>query len=546
MGSDSKRISGNPPTPLIYGDISVFEKPQCSTPEVKVKQGSVCGSLVTTTDGKEVKAYLGIPYAESTGGKNRWRPPVTRAPWKGTFRATRMGPSCPQATRAVNSQSEDCLSMNVWTPAEDSAAPRAVIVFIYGGSFIYGSNADPLYNGAYTAAYGNVVVVNMNYRLGALGFLAGVKDKKTSEGINGNYGILDQILALEWVHDNIGAFCGDPDKVAVYGDSAGAMCVALHILSSPRSERLFRAGIITSNPLGLPYRNLKESHSIAREFASNLGCPADDIVCMRAKRPEAVLQAQRQTKLVWSALFEGIRDMLVWTPVIDGKILTEQPLQAAVSGKLTKPLIIGTNSDEALMFVEGVKSWLGWKTLSEFDYRLAMGFIFRDRDIRNRIYEKYPPQGKDNTGLISRVLTEHLFTCPSLDAALHASRNTWSFVFDQIPSFNVWPRFPACADAVCHSAELSFVFHTPEGRGNKFTPRENALSDMMVGYWTDFSKLLDPNRSGNAWPEFMPGSRSLIFVTPVDDIKASADNNADCNFWDGMGYNLRNSIWGMF
>jgi carboxylesterase type B len=546
LGSGSKHARETRPRQTIYDDISVLKKHPCSTPDLKLKQGSVCGILETTAGGKKVNAYLGIPYAESTGGKNRWRPPIPRAPWKGTFRATQPGPSCPQAARAMNPQSEDCLSVNVWTPAEDSTTPRAVMVFIYGGSFIHGSNADPLYDGSYTSAYGNVVVVTMNYRMGALGFLAGIIDKKTGEEINGNYGILDQILALEWVRDNIGSFGGDPDNVTIYGESSGAMSVGLHMLSSPRSEHLFRAGIITSDPLGLPYRTVKESHLIAKEFASSLGCPADDIGCMRAKGPEAVLQAQRRMHSFWPAIYQGLKDVLVWAPVIDGKVLKEQPLQVVLRDGLIKPLIIGTNDNEALLFVEGVKSWLGWKTISNFDYRLAMRFIFRDREIRKKIFEKYPPDGKDNTRLISKMLTEYLFTCPSLDAASHASHDTRAYLFDHIPSFNIWGWVPACADTVCHSVELPFIFHTPQGRGYQFTSQENTLSNLMVKYWTDFAK--DSSQSGfeNKWPVFMPYSLRLLLVTPVNDIKAKPDLQADCKFWNEIGYNIHNSIWGIF
>ena len=534
-----------PPSPPIYEDISGFEKPPCSTGEIKIKQGSLCGNQVTTSDGKAVNVYLGIPFAESTGGQNRWRAPVPKKPWEGTLKATRSGPSCPQVTSVMNPQSEDCLSINVWTPAEDSVSPRAVMVFIYGGAFIYGSNADPRYDGAYTAAYGDVVVVNMNYRLGAFGFLAGVEDKKTGEEINGNFGILDQILALEWVRDNIAAFGGDPDKVTIYGESAGAMSTGIHLVS-PKSAGLFRAAIMESNPYGLPYKTLKQAEPLAKEFAVNLGCASDNIGCMRTKLPELVLDAQQQRDFVWPALFQGIKDMLVWSPVIDGEILIEQPLEAALSGKLTKPVIMGTNTNEALLFVEEAKSGVGWKAVSDFDYRLTMDFIFRDHELRKKIYGKYPPNGKDNTRLISKVLTDYLFTCPNLDAATHASHETRSYLFDHVPYFNVWPLIPACADAVCHSAELSFVFHTPEGGGNKFIPRENALSDLMVEYWTDFAKDPDTGGKSNAWPEFMPGSLSLIFVTPVDEIKARPYDDADCKFWDGIGYNLRDSFWGLF
>jgi acetylcholinesterase/cholinesterase len=541
-----KASSQVPPTPPIYQDTSYFERPPCSTPETTIKQGSLCGNLISTSDGKAVNAYLGMPFAESAGGENRWKPPVPKAAWDGTFRATRSGPACPQNTGIMYPQSEDCLSINVWTPAEVHTEPRAVMVFIYGGAFIYGYNADPLYDGAYTAAYGDIVVVSMNYRLGALGFLSGIKDRKTGEEINGNFGILDQILALEWVRDNIGAFGGDPDKVTIYGESAGAMSVGLHLLSSPRSEPLFRAGIIESNPLGLPYKSLKQSHVIAKEFASNLGCSVDDLGCMRAALPEVVLDAQQQKDFIWPALFHGIRDMLVWAPVIDGEVLIEQPIEAAASGGLTKPVIIGTNANEALIFVELAKTALGWKSVSDFDYRITMDFIFREHGLRGKIYGKYPPDGNDNTVLISKVLTDYLFTCPNLYAASKGSPGTWSYIFDHVLSFNVWPGVPACADAVCHAAELSFVFHTPESRKGKFTPQENELSNIMVGYWTGFAKSLRPGDGTSAWPEFDPGSLSLEFVTPVGETKAEPDTTSDCRFWDGIGYNLPNSFWGLF
>jgi carboxylesterase type B len=535
-----------PPTPPIYQDIADFEKPPCSTGDVKINQGSLCGTLTGASDGKAVNAYLGIPFAETTGGQNRWKAPVPKAAWDGTFNATRLGPACPQNTDIMYPQSEDCLSVNVWTPAEDAVSPRAVMVFIYGGAFIYGYNATPLYDGAYTAAYGDVVVVSMNYRLGALGFLSGIKDRKTGEEINGNFGILDQILALEWVRDNIGAFGGDPERVTIYGESAGAMSVGLHLLSSPRSEPFFRAGIMESNPLGLPYKNLKQSRSIAKGFASNLGCPVDDIGCMREKLPEVVLDAQMQRDLAIPFLLHGIRDMLVWSPVVDGEVITAEPVNALSDGSLKKPVILGTNGNEGILFIEVAKSGLGWKRVSDLDYRLVIEFFFRDHKIRKKIYEKYPPDGNDNTALVSKVFSEFLFTCPNLYAASRGTPETWSYIFDHVPSFNLRPKTPACAENACHTAELPFVFHTAVNEGHVFTAQENELSNLMVEYWTDFAKDLNPVVGANSWPEFGPGSRNLIFITPVKDIQPKPDTTSDCGFWDGIGYNLRDSFWGLF
>ncbi|MEQ9620195.1 MAG: carboxylesterase/lipase family protein [Deltaproteobacteria bacterium] len=531
--------------PDIYEDISVFEKPECTTSSVKVGQGLLCGNQIGASGGKGAAAYLGIPYAESTGGGNRWRAPVPKAGWSGVLRATRLGPSCPQNADLDYPQSEDCLSLNVWTPLNGADTPRAVMVFIYGGAFVFGSNCDPTYDGAYTAAYGDVVVVSMNYRLGALGFLAGVEDKRTGEKINGNFGLQDQILALKWVRENIEAFGGDPEKITVYGESAGAMSIGIHLVR-PETSKLFRAAIMGSNPYGVPYKSLKNAESITKRFAHNLGCPKDDIECMRGKLPAVVLYAQQQRNLIWPSVFNGLRDLLAWSPVIDRDFLKGQPLEMLTEGATDKPIIVGTNRNEGLLFVEKTKSTLQVGEISDFEYRLAIDFIFRDNEIREKIYENYPPNKDRNAEIISKIITEYLFTCPNHYAASDGSSRAWYYLFDHVSSFNFWPSVPACKDAVCHSDELPYVFHTAAERGDSFTPQEKLLSNLMVGYWTDFAKYLRPDRSGSEWPPYMPGSMKLVFVTPVAQIKADDEKNADCEFWDKIGYDLTGSFWGLF
>jgi len=438
--------------------------PDCTTDTIQIKQGSLCGKVVSPSPGKDVNAYLGIPFAESTAGDNRWRAPEPVKPWKGGLKATEFGPSCPQSS-PVKPQSEDCLTVNVWSPSEASETPNAVMVFIYGGAFVYGSSADVLYNGAYTAARGDVVVVSFNYRVGALGFLAGLKDKATGEETNGNFGFQDQILALKWVQENIGAFGGDPERVTIYGESAGAMSIGLHLVSSPGSQGLYRAAIMESNPLGIPYRTLKDSHAISKRFADDLGCDKDDLKCMRGKLPEVVLDAQVQKNLAWPLVFHGIVDLLVWAPVIDGEVITEQPINAISSGKLMTPIMIGTNKNEGLLFIEHTKAAIGKKSLSALDYRLMIDFMIRGHALHKKIYEKYPSAKGDNTNLISRVVTDYLFICPTWYTAKHSSHNTWSYAFDYVSSFNIWPKTPACADAVCHGDELPYVFHTAQQQG---------------------------------------------------------------------------------
>ncbi len=538
-----------PPKPDVQSEsinVVVKDKPACTTETIEITQGKLCGVSAKTTNGKSAIAFLSIPYAETTAGENRWRAPIVHKKWDGVFKATEFGPSCPQSANLEYPQSENCLSVNIWTPETKSVEPKAVMVFIYGGAFVFGYNGDPMYNGAYTSAYGDVVVVSMNYRLGALGFLAGIKDKTTGEEINGNFGILDQILALKWVQENISDFGGDPNKITLYGESAGAMSVGIHLVSSPQSKELFRAAIMESNPLGLPYKTLKDARSISKRFARNLGCSIHDILCMRNKLPEVILDAQQQKNMIWPAVFHGIKDLLAWAPVVDGEVVVEQPLKAMSEGELTKPILIGTNRNEGVLFVEKGKAAIKQKTISDVDYKLMVDFIFRDRKIAKKLYEKYPPTGGDNTFVASKVITNYLFTCPSLLTASDSSPNTWSYQFDHVSSFNIWPNTPDCADNVCHGEELPYVFHSAENRGYKFTVNEDQLSNLMVGYWTNFAKELNPSHSENNWPQFEPDALNLIFVTPLSAISAKSDLGANCEFWDSVGYDLRESWWGLF
>ena len=550
FGCASRSTSSQTPldatsTVLISEQYERVNLPQCTTGIVETKNGRLCGSITTPTPRYRVNAYLGIPFAESTAGENRWRAPVPVKPWRGVLKATAFGPGCPQLSQ-VSPQSEDCLTINVWTPAGASPEPIAVMVFIYGGAFVYGASSDALYNGAYAAAHGDVVVVSFNYRLGALGFLAGIKDKETGEELQGNYGFQDQILALKWVRDNIGAFGGDPDKVTLWGESAGAMSIGLHLVSSPGSKGLYRAAIMESNPLGIPYKTLKASHAIAKRFASDLGCGSDDIKCMRGKLAEVVLDTQSQKNLAWPLVFHGISDLLFWAPVIDREVITEQPITAISKGNLKTPYIIGTNKNEGVLFIEIAKAALGKKSFSALDYKLMTDFIIPDHDLRKEIYKLYPPVDGDNTKVISRVATDYLFVCAARFTASHSSPRTWAYAFDKVSTFNIWPKTPGCADAVCHGDELPYVFHTAGGRGFKFTPPESRLSDMMIHSWTTFAKELDPSSQILRWPAFGKDSLRLVFNTPVYNISTVTTLGANCPLWDQTGYDLHDSFWGVF
>ena len=523
-------------------------KQDCTTSEIELSQGKLCGKTVNFPGNKTADAYLGIPYGESTAGNNRWRPPVPDSGWNGTLKATSHGLACPQTNRfdPELKYSEDCLTLNVWTPTSKSQKPRNVMVFIYGGAFLYGYSGDPVYDGGYTAANGDVVVVSMNYRVASLGFLSGVKDKKTGEEINGNFGIMDQALALKWVKENISKFGGDPDRITLYGQSAGAASVSLHLIGP--SQNLFNKAIMQSNPLGIPFKSIKDSRPIAGDFAKNIGCSVNDLKCLRSKSAEEVVKAEIISGRVIEAALHGIKDFLVWAPVVEGKIVPAHPLNVIAENNIKKPLIIGTNKNEGLTFVGFSMNKLGLNKLSDLEYSLALEVIFRSSKLKNKVLKNYPHQDNDNEKMLGKVLTDYLFTCPSLFLADNSSEETWVYLFDEVPSFNPLEiiNLSVCGNAVCHGFELPFVFHSADNIGFSFTREEKMLSVLMVDYWTNFAKKTDPDGKATIWPEYKSRTSNVIFVTPIDEIESKKDLKAKCDFWDSVGYELHTSFWNIF
>jgi para-nitrobenzyl esterase len=224
-----------------------------SNPAVSVRTGKLRGNV--TPDGGA--AFKGIPFALPPTGKLRWHDPLPAKPWSGVRDATAFGPACVQGGSLGVDSSEDCLYLNVWTPQWPMKSPAAVMVWIYGGGNFAGSASDPTFNGQSLARHG-VLLVTVNYRLGVFGFLALPElSKESSHHVSGNYGLLDQILALQWVHDNIARFGGDPANVTIFGESAGSLDVNV-LMASPLSKGLYRRVIGESGPVIDPRRCLKQ------------------------------------------------------------------------------------------------------------------------------------------------------------------------------------------------------------------------------------------------------------------------------------------------
>jgi len=491
-------------------------------------------SVVTTSDGQVAgtivngfRQFLGIPFAEPAVGALRWEAPKPRAPWSGVFNATSYGDCCPQPNSWASPQSEDCLNLNVYTPFPVQARLLPVMVWIYGGAFIEGCSSQEIYKGDFFANSTNVIIVSVNYRLGALGFLC---DQNAT--IKGNFGIMDQMLALQWVQQNIKAFGGDPARVTIFGESAGAMSVTLHLVSPQTfSKKYFSQAIVESNPVAMQYRTPQQSQTEADTLASDLGCTGDTRKeCLRNVEWKTVVLKQGSAVSVGLSL-----SLLKWQPVLDPNIVPDQPLKLFNQQKnYPVPVIFGTNRNESLIFLDNL---IPSRNVTESLYRGVISFLWRGNAAG--IFKLYPPVSGNNFDTISALVTDFLFTCPTRSLALNSALNTNStflYAFDHTPSVDeVDHSFKDCfqVPVVCHASELTFVWHSTDFTPFKHTPVEQKLSWNMLNTWANFAH---GNLDQSFWPAYSNSSRTSL----VWDIPASKKMNAKgaaCDFFDSIGYN---------
>src|SRR5665213_1747110 len=321
----------------------------------------VRGGRIRGVRRRDVWTFSGVPYAASPAGDRRWRPPAPPDPWTGVKECDRFTPIAPQAPGLVemslggepDEQSENCLSLNVWTPGLDNGR-RPVMVWVHGGSFVSGSGAGGLYRGGTLAREGDVVVVTVNYRLGLLGFLAHPAleepgqtwlDGRDWAGC-GNWGLADQVAALAWVRDHIAGFGGDPDNVTLFGESTGGMSVST-LMATPAATGLFHKAIVESGP---PYTcTIEVAADRAERLAERLGvpCTRDALVALP---PERLVAAENE----YSNEDGGVDAGLLMTPVVDGGLVPVAPAEAAAAGTAAAvPLLIGTTRDESAFFALG-------------------------------------------------------------------------------------------------------------------------------------------------------------------------------------------------
>lgn len=444
-----------------------------------------------------VRAFLGIPYAAPPIGAYRWAPPRPAEKWSGVRKATTFGNRCMQTTPFPDmvfrspGESEDCLYLSIWTPAKTSMDGLPVMVWIHGGGFFSGASDEPRHEGSSLASRG-VVVVEINYRLGVLGFLA--HRDLTAESphkASGNYGLLDQIAALRWVRENIAAFGGAPANVTIFGESAGSFAVSA-LMASPLANGLFQKAIGESGAYfsnSLPATPLADAEKIGAELSQNVG--ASSIRELR-ERSAADLIAK-----IGNA---GTR----YAPIVDGYVLTEAPSATYAAGRQHHvPLLAGWNSAE-------VKS--PPTTVAAFTAQIRAQFA-RDVEAALRAY----PAATDAEASRSAVaLASDNFigvgTWKWID--VHASTGAsavYRYLSDQIvptASGDPAPDDPGAA----HATDIEFVFNTLESRKLAWRPADHHVADLMGAYWTNFARDGDPNGAGlPAWPAYAAsGPRQIM------------------------------------
>ncbi|MFL6353725.1 MAG: carboxylesterase/lipase family protein [Bryobacteraceae bacterium] len=459
--------------------------------KVHTQSGVVEGAA--SADGR-IRIFKGIPFAAPPVGDLRWQPPQPVSPWAGVRKATEFGARCMQGRIYEDmvfrdpGPSEDCLYLNVWTPGSSAEAGLPVMVWIYGGGFQAGSASEPRQDGENLAKKG-VIVVSLNYRLGVFGFFSHPElTKESPHHASGNYGLLDQVAALEWVHKNIAAFGGNPDNVTIFGESAGSISVSAQ-MASPLSKGLLKQAIGQSGGafmLTPRMPSVSETQQTGAEFAKSLG--VSTLHALRAMPADQVLKA---------ALKDKTKTYRFW-PNVDGYFFPQTPAAIYAAGKQAHVALLGGwNADEHdhttfLETPEATKENYAAKVRAEYG---------RHAD---EVLTLYAGTNQKEMKESARDLASDQFIAYStwkwLDMQLATGESpVYRYHFEQAP-----PTPTGEPDrGAYHSADIEYVFETLDWKRLPWTADDRKLSDIISSYWTNFAKRGNPNGPGlPEWPSY--------------------------------------------
>ncbi|XP_062605522.1 acetylcholinesterase-like [Saccostrea cucullata] len=536
------------------------------TEPVKTDKGSVVG-LRQRIKGFTLDSFYGIPFAKPPVGKYRFKHPQPPDPWTEIKKTVDLPPACmqifdntfPNFTGAEmwnpnTLVQEDCLYLNVWVPKTTESRNKSVMVWIYGGSFSYGSISLDVYNGKYLAVENDVIVVSMQYRIGSLGFFVG-----SSPEAPGNCGLFDQLLALDWVQRNIHYFGGSPNDVTLFGESSGAASIGLHLLS-PLSRSKFQRAILQSAGPTAPWATITRQKAMERgkTLAKALNCERDSememLECMKKVNESQFPQND--------FILDANILQFPFVPIIDGVFLIEDPETSFKNGNFKRcPILTGANTNEGSYFLAysygGVVFNKSHSSPIDMDqYKVQMKKQFRhfpqhpteiNKFVLDAIRFQYTPWNNplDNYLLrdgVEAAVGDFNFACATVDLAgeyAAAGLNVYYYLYDHRSSVNPWGEWMG----VMHGDEIMFIFGQPLDNDFEYETKEKRLSKKMMKYWTNFAKTGNPNKepseekSLDDWPIHTYKDREYIVLDTKfhEHNKKPTIKNAfkvkDCAFW---------------
>jgi len=479
--------------------VSIFVTISCSPQPQDLSQVNVEGGLLQGTVENGLTVFKGIPFAAPPVGELRWKAPQPVEKWDGVKQATEYASSPYQPGEPPYGKSEDCLYLNVWTPAKSAKEKLPVMVWIYGGGFSFGTTAHPVTDGENLAKKG-VVVVSIAYRVGQLGFLAHPElSAENPDNVSGNYGLLDQIAGLKWVRENIGSFGGDPDQVTIFGESAGGISVSM-LCASPLAKGLFHGAISQSGgsfgptrPTTYPGENMKtlqQAEAVGESYIQKAG--VSSIADLR-ELPADSLPIGMQMGGAW--------------PIIDGYVIPADQYELYETGNYNDvPVLIGYNSDEGISFTRE-------KNPEEFIANVQQ----RYGKFADTLLTAYPV-AENRVPKTARDLARdaafgwHTWIWARLQSQTGNS-NVYVYYFDQHPEYP--EDSPKYGIGSPHGQDVAYAFMTLDTVNSKdITPSDVELSGLMGNYWTNFARYGNPNGEGlPEWPVFSDANPEVMYLT---------------------------------